>query len=529
MPESEIPTLLDDRQAGVETRPDLREAALLERIGSEDFGTPHPVPDLPEPYVALRRLGAGGMGEVWEGRHTGLGKPVAIKILLDREGASPEGRAEARERFARESRTAAAVRHENVVEISDIGETADGRPFQVMELLEGPNLAQLAAAEGRLPWPRVAAILSQLGDALAYAHRIGVVHRDLKPANVIVIGRRREADYCKLIDFGLAKRLELRDGSAEIGDLTESGQVFGSPSYMSPEQCRGEAIDGRSDVYSLGCVAFFLACGRKPFDGRTLGRLIYQQQFDRADPRPYLADAPWREPVAALIERAMDKDPEARFQTMDAFVDALAAIDSPGAGEAADARTPTIVPLEPTLERSFEPSRDLGEPPRERSSRLGWALGAVAVIALGVAAVVFGGSGPDEPSTRPGQEQSSATMGDPTPTEASAGAPAGASDLDPEPRPEPEPEPAHQPEPEPGAGAPIDAPDPDPSADRPRARDPEPVSKPKPKPKPKPEPDGNSSGSNEAASETKKAAPDGDDGHYKPDKPSDPFAQHGAG
>jgi len=507
----------------------VREAQLLDRIGRgalrgaetgegvETGETGEGRPLLPPPYVALRKLGEGGMGEVWEGRHTQLDKPVAIKLLQTKR----DGDAETRTRFARESRTAAAVHHENVVEISDIGETVDGRPYQIMELLEGPTLSELIADEGALPWARVSAILTQLTDALAYAHRIGVIHRDLKPSNVIVIGRRHEGDYCKLIDFGLAKRLDLGE---EAGELTHTGQVFGSPAYMSPEQCRGEPADPRTDIYALGCVAFFLACGRKPFEDKTLGGLIYQQQFGSVDPELFLHDSPHREVIGALIRRAMDKDPAARFASMEAFGAAVTAVSGGAPAEAGG-----LAPVDP----SSVP--DKGE---RRWWPLVGALISVAGLGLGLT-LGLGGLFDEErspaiPSVDQGPRDGSPASGAETPSTESrdpdmgeplgrVSGPAGLSSEQPVglgPASGPEGLSSEQPAAE-GMKAPVKAAQPSAPVTTKGAAEPGARRSPKPSPKP----------SKPAESEPGESPrdPSSSGGAYIPSKPTDPFAPgHGA-
>lgn len=273
-------------------------------------------------YRLLHRLGRGGVGEIWCAEHVALRKEVAVKLLRDELAADPL----VRRRFLREGRLAAAVRHPGVVDILDVGETDDGCVYLVMERLVGRTLAEEVEWSGPLPWSRARPVLIQLAEALACAHERGVVHRDLKPSNVMLVGNREDgSDRCILIDFGMARGLVRADESTE---LTRTGVVLGSPAYMSPEQFRGEEADPRSDVYSLGCAAYFVLAGQRPFAGTTPAELMYQHLLAPL-PRLHAPGLP-ASTAAALrrwLERACHKRPAQRFQSMAAMLAALQAID----------------------------------------------------------------------------------------------------------------------------------------------------------------------------------------------------------
>lgn len=279
-------------------------------------------PALAGRYRLLHRLGAGGVGEIHCAEHVGLGKRVAVKLLLPELARDPE----VRRRFLREGRLAAAVRHPGVVDITDVGETEDGRAFLVMELLEGRTIADEVRWSGALPWARARPVLVQLAEALAYAHARGVIHRDLKPSNVMLTGRREDgSDRCTLIDFGMARA---RLGVDESTELTRTGLVLGSPAYMSPEQFRGEPADARSDVYSLGCLAYFMLVGRRPFDGSTPARLMYQHLMAPLPrPRGIVAPPGRHAAIRSLLAKACAKRPEQRWQTMEELLAAIHAVD----------------------------------------------------------------------------------------------------------------------------------------------------------------------------------------------------------
>ncbi len=268
----------------------------------------------------VRRIGKGGMGTVWEAEHIGLGIRVAVKRL--QRGLAYQD--EFRRRLLREARSAARVKHPHVVEIFDVTCDDDGVPYLVMELLEGEPLGDVHRREGPLPWSRVRPLLEQLADALAAAHACGVVHRDIKPSNIIVSDWGSPAESVTLIDFGLAKQQSL---DPETQDITHTGEIFGSPGYMSPEQLRSAAVDARTDVYALGCVAYELLTGRKPFGGPTVADLVVQHLTQAPpSPTPIEAEATEIPEIQALILRTLDKDPRRRHQSIAELTEELSRI-----------------------------------------------------------------------------------------------------------------------------------------------------------------------------------------------------------
>jgi serine/threonine protein kinase/alpha-tubulin suppressor-like RCC1 family protein len=323
-------------------------ADLLDRVRPGGFA-----PRVAEPpsqlldgrYQLLHRLGAGGMGEVWCAEHVGIGKRIAIKFLQSTLAGDPK----VRRRFLREGRLASAVRHPSVVDIFDVGEAKDGRVYLAMELIEGQTIAEVVRRDGPFPWSRARAVLEELAGAIACAHEHGVIHRDIKPANVMLVGVRDDgSDRCKLIDFGMA-RGEL--GSAGSVEVTTSGLVMGSPAYMSPEQFRGEKVDARSDIYSLGCLAYFLLTGKQPFDGTTPAAQMYQHLMV---PFPRLANL---DAVHPWLSKACSKDRAHRHADMHELLAAMPLADGRARARRGRLRGATVAVLGLILAPADVPSK----------------------------------------------------------------------------------------------------------------------------------------------------------------------------
>ena len=219
-------------------------------------------------YLLKEKIGRGGMGEIYLAEHRLLKRPCAIKLIR------PEmaEKASVLLRFEREVRTTAQLRHHNTVEIYDFGHLDDGTFFYVMEHLEGLNLQELVDRHGLPPVARVVYVMRQVCGALCEAHKIGFIHRDIKPENILLCCLGGEHDVAKLFDFGLVRTIGDDDPSSKI---TKDGACVGTPHYMSPEQVIGEEIDRRSDIYSLGAVAYFLLTGKTPFDGPNALAVMY--------------------------------------------------------------------------------------------------------------------------------------------------------------------------------------------------------------------------------------------------------------
>ncbi|HEY7724588.1 MAG TPA: serine/threonine-protein kinase, partial [Anaeromyxobacteraceae bacterium] len=209
-------------------------------------------------YRLVEVIGEGGMGAVFRAEHVRIGKALAVKLLRGAFARDPD----AVKRFDAEARIVSRLSHPHTIAVFDYGELGSGEGFYLaMEYVPGRDLATLLREEGRLPEPRAVAIAEQILGSLAEAHEAGVIHRDVKPANVM-LARTREGDYAKVLDFGIAK---LRDAA---GDETTQGVILGTPNYLAPEQARGEPLDPRTDLYSVGALLYELVAGRPPFAGR---------------------------------------------------------------------------------------------------------------------------------------------------------------------------------------------------------------------------------------------------------------------
>jgi eukaryotic-like serine/threonine-protein kinase len=282
-------------------------------------------PEVPNVLVAgkyrlTRLLGRGGMGSVWEGVHTTLGTRVAVKFIESEHAESVE----ARNRFENEARAAATLRSKHVVEIYDHGLAPDGRPFIVMEYLEGEPLDRRLDRMKRLSPKDTARILQQVCRALGKAHAAGIVHRDLKPENIFLVWDDEDrADIPKIVDFGIAK---FTDRALGPSSATRTGSVLGTPYYMSPEQARGlRSVDHRADLWSLGVIAYRCIVGTLPFEGEAIGDLLVKLCTAPIPvPSQIAPDVP--PGFDAFMARAMSREPESRFQSAQEFAEFLGVV-----------------------------------------------------------------------------------------------------------------------------------------------------------------------------------------------------------
>ncbi len=253
-------------------------------------------------YRLLRKLGAGGMGEVFLAEHVLLKRPCAVKLIHPEMESDPA----TIRRFSREAQASASLTHPNTVQIFDYGIADDGTFYCAMEYLAGDNLEHLVSREGPLSSARAIHILRQVCGALGEAHRIGLIHRDIKPSNIIVGERGGIRDFAKLLDFGLVF------WSSRPDQLTIEGIFGGTPTYASPEQATGKTVDARSDLYSLGAVAYFLLTGQPPFPGKSIQDTLLAHLN-----KPVVSPRAWNKEIDPLLEQAvlrcLEKDPARRF------------------------------------------------------------------------------------------------------------------------------------------------------------------------------------------------------------------------
>jgi serine/threonine protein kinase len=269
-----------------------------------------------ERYRLVRPIGKGAQAAVWIAEHLALGSQVAVKLM----DAELVEQADARERFRREATAAAQLRSAHVVHILDHG-IENGQPFMVMEYLEGEDLFQRLERKGRLTLVEASVIVTQIARALARAHAAGIVHRDLKPENVYLVPNEDE-EVAKVLDFGVAKFLEA--GASQR--RTSAGTLLGTPHYMSPEQVRGVGeIDHRSDLWSLGVIAYQLTVGDLPFESEGVGDLLIKITMERI-PVPSKAHAPLPKTFDEWFAKACHRDPDKRFQTGRELAEALARV-----------------------------------------------------------------------------------------------------------------------------------------------------------------------------------------------------------
>ncbi len=277
-------------------------------------------------YEVLKKLGEGGMGTVYLSEHTAIKKKFAIKVL-SHEFAHKQ---DLRERFLQEARAASMISQQNVVEITDFGDTPNGSVFFVMEHLKGEDLSDTVKSEGRLPWARVKPIIIQICRALSAAHAAGIIHRDMKPENCYRISRGNTDDFIKVLDFGIAKVTSDEEGEGK--GLTRTGMIFGTPEYMSPEQAQGAKPDHRVDVYAVGVIMYELLTGRVPFIADTFMGILTKHMFEVPEAPSSVAEGADIPPeVEAIILKAMQKDRELRFDDMAAMSAAIEAVGT-GAG-----------------------------------------------------------------------------------------------------------------------------------------------------------------------------------------------------
>jgi serine/threonine-protein kinase len=305
-------------------------------------------------FKILQKIGTGGMGSVYRASQPAMKREVAIKILHPK----LVGRKDLTSRFRREARAMSQLTHPNTVRVFMYGELEeDGSLYIVMEMLEGKNLNQTVRRGGPLPMERAIPILVQVCGALQEAHEMGIVHRDLKPENIFLCNQGGLTDYPKVLDFGLAKVTEQQMQPGSI-ILTQEGMVFGTPEFMSPEQAQGRTLDARSDIYSLAIILYEVLTGKLPFDAKT--PMEYIQKHVTAPIIPLNDRTPDRQfpdGLARVLEKALAKKPDDRYQSAKELAAALAPFAGNGHAHAgngfAPVRAPT--PLQPEAPAAARP------------------------------------------------------------------------------------------------------------------------------------------------------------------------------
>ncbi len=320
-------------------------------------------------YLVTKKVGQGGMGAVYEATHTLIGKRVAVKVLLEKYAQREAIVA----RLKQEAQLASSIGNEHIIDITDFGNTEDGRTFVVMEFLEGESMAECLGREPKMSEQRILRISAQTASALAAAHAKGVVHRDIKPENIFLL-KRKEQDFVKVVDFGISKSLRATGEDEETVRLTQTGMVLGTPLYMSPEQARGdEDLDHRVDIYALGIIMYESASGRVPFSGNNylsvISQVLNEEPPSLREIRPELTDE-----FEAIVTKAIAKNRKDRYENaLEMLADLNALLDDPTH----------------STERAkiTGPRRLMQRAPK--IPRIAWAIGGAGIVAAGVAIAVM--------------------------------------------------------------------------------------------------------------------------------------------
>lgn len=346
---------------------------------------------LADRYHLTEIIGKGGMGVVYLARHEMMDRLVALKMLqteLTQDEMSVK-------RFQQEAKAASHLNHPHLITLHDFGILPTGQPFLVMEYLQGVSLLDVLRSEGPLEPKRAVKIFSEVADGLYHAHKVGILHRDLKPSNIILINNQGDRDFVKIVDFGLAKLMPW--SGKESQHLTKTGEVFGSPIYMSPEQCMGKQLWPTSDIYSLGITLFEALTGKPPFRGansiQTASKHMTEAPPKLVDIRP---DLPLPEGLERVVQKCLNKNPDDRFQDMAEFKDALQAalntdrVEMPASLMVSTRAIPAVSPQSAALSaiRKAVPPPE-PEPEVKRSVHPGIFVGAGAVALAAIAAFCF--------------------------------------------------------------------------------------------------------------------------------------------
>ena len=412
-------------------------------------------------YHIVQKLGEGGMGQVYLSQHVRMKRKSAVKVMNPGMVHDPD----AISRFNREAENASQIAHPNVAAIYDFGETSDGLIYLAMEFIEGDALTKILKNNGALPAARAASISKQVADGLQAAHDLGIVHRDLKPDNIMIAKGRDGQDMVKIVDFGIAKAMQADDQK-----VTRTGLSIGTPEYMSPEQLAGDKLDHRTDIYSLGLVAFSMFTGHLPFPSVTSKEALIMRLTDRPRTLAQIrGDIEWPAALQTVMDRALANDADERYQKVADFGrDIIRAVESmPAQALASDGTVEFAVPSAATIAMST-PTRGDATKTAEAAARTSYVApdvgpedakvfgrgkmfgGIGALVAAAAVGVFFYMKSQDKPAPTPEASEQVAAV---TPTVSDSVAPAAVADSTPAASTEAAPA-------EPAAGAPPPAPAP---------------------------------------------------------------------
>ncbi|HEX5061972.1 MAG TPA: serine/threonine-protein kinase [Kofleriaceae bacterium] len=343
-------------------------------------------------YEVEAKIGEGAMGAVYRAVHPAIGRHVAIKVMTPKVFDEPESV----KRFVAEARAVAAIRHPGIVDVFGFGRLPDNRTYLVMEWLAGTSLSE-RMKHGTLEFEEACDMLRQIARALEAAHGKGVIHRDLKPENVFVHLIDDEKPQCKLLDFGLAKVTNKEDG---LVAKTRTGQLLGTPLYMSPEQCKSKGVDHRTDIYALGCMAYEMLCGRVPFDCDNVAELI-SAHLVQEPPKPRSLNPNLPDAIEKLLLQMVAKKPDERPTLADVrrtlssvmsrqsqpIIAAQVPDHPPPPPSFSSGSSPAIV-MPPEVRESTATAEPAPVPRRMPGGQLPWIVGSLAIIAILLAALL---------------------------------------------------------------------------------------------------------------------------------------------
>jgi len=311
-------------------------------------------------YKVLRKLGEGGMGSVYLAEHVVIEKKFALKVLAPELARRPDLVA----RFLQEARSASRIGHENVIDISDFGQSPDGLVYISMEFLDGKDLGEIVRNQGAMDWSQAREIVLQICRALRAAHDKGIVHRDMKPENIFLIQREGQPHFVKILDFGIAKVMGLDPNGPR---LTRTGMIFGTPEYMAPEQAEGKDTDHRADIYAVGCILYHLMTGQTPFVAESFMTMLTKHLMeDPVAPSQRRPDLPISAGMDALVLKALEKERDSRWQSMAELLEAVSTCPGPESAPKQPIKGQTVAMGGANAPVAVRPIRTKGATPETR-------------------------------------------------------------------------------------------------------------------------------------------------------------------